>query len=209
MPQPDGPSLPRYHRRVTEDRTVVLVVPLNSPLETRTLIDSWLSCCLQGSPSLLCFFVDTDGICRGCRFVLAADIPHLEEIAKAYRVDEQRCLVDEDASSSAFDPTVLREASHSLLEALVHRCDRDGGHFLLVPGPLGPRLFAGPEPDDECEDEVSRVPGLLTLPSLSLSSLCSRGCSSFSTPVLVRICRSSQTCTGSPCSRRAAALTRS
>ncbi|CAE7425164.1 EDRF1 [Symbiodinium necroappetens] len=165
MPQPDGPSLPRYHRRVTEDRTVVLVVPLNSPLETRTLIDSWLSCCLQGSPSLLCFFVDTDGICRGCRFVLAADIPHLEEIAKAYRVDEQRCLVDEDASSSAFDPTVLREASHSLLEALVHRCDRDGGHFLLVPGPLGPRLFAGPEPDDECEDEVSRVPGLLTLPS--------------------------------------------
>ncbi|CAE7393264.1 UBE3A [Symbiodinium natans] len=167
----DRTSLPRYHRRVTEDRTAVLVVPLNSPLETRTLIDSWLSCCLHGSPSLLCFFVDSEGICRGCRFVLAADIPHLEDIAKAYRIDEHKRLSNEEVeTSTAFDPTVLREASHNLLEALIDRCDHDGGHFLLVPGPFGPRLVrAGPQAsDDDCEepDEVTGSgPGQLSLPS--------------------------------------------
>eukprot|EP00435_Cladocopium_sp_Y103_P021235 s528_g5.t1 len=160
------PSLPEYHRRVTEDKTAVLVVPLNSPLETRTLIDSWLSCCLYGSPSLLCFFVDADGICRGCRFVLAADIPYLEDIAKAYKTGEQRRLTA-GGSNPAFDPRSLRESTHSLLEMLTSRCDQDGGHFLLVPSPLGPRLVPASHEDDSSGDEteVRRAPSLLTLPS--------------------------------------------
>lgn len=157
------PSLPEYHRRVTEDKTAVLVVPLNSPLETRTLIDSWLSCCLYGSPSLLCFFVDADGICRGCRFVLAADIPYLEDIAKAYKTGEQRRLTA--GSNPAFDPRSLRESTHSLLEMLTSRCDQDGGHFLLVPSPLGPRLVPALHEDDSGDEtEVRRAPSL-TLPS--------------------------------------------
>ncbi|CAJ1380083.1 unnamed protein product [Effrenium voratum] len=148
------PALPEYHRRVTEDLSAVLVVPLNSPLETRTLVDSWLSCCLYGSPSLLCFFVDADGICRGCRFVLAADIPYLEDIAKGYTTGAS-CLTSGATSTAAFEPRALREVSHSLLETLVSRCDRDGGHFLLVPSPLGPRLLrAGSDSDDLSSEEA-------------------------------------------------------
>ncbi|CAK9027214.1 unnamed protein product [Durusdinium trenchii] len=159
------PSLPEYHRKVTEDKAAVLVVPLNSPLETRTLIDSWLSCCLYGSPSLLCFFVDADGICRGCRFVLAADIPYLEDIAKAYKTNEQKCLRE---ASPAFDPRSLRESSHSLLETLTRRCDQDGGHFLLLPSPIGPRLVRTASYTDDLSEDENEAPahcGLRTLPS--------------------------------------------
>ncbi|CAE8617969.1 unnamed protein product, partial [Polarella glacialis] len=139
------PSLPEFHRRVTEDRTAVLVVPLSTPIESQMLVDAWLSCCLNGSPALLCFFVDSLGICKGCQFVPAADIPDLEKIADAYRSSALRSLGNEsaggEASAAAFDPRALREASHVLLESLIDRCDRDGDHFLVVPGPLGPKLL--------------------------------------------------------------------
>lgn len=170
------PSLPAYHRRVTEDRTAILVVPLSAPIETQTLVDSWLSCCLHGSPSLLCFFVDSKGVCRGCEFVLAADIPSLPKIAEAYRNRGRGSLTSGDSCSAAqtrdgathakeavpdqrlpgesvpFEPRALRESSHALLESLIDRCDKDGGHFLLVPGPFGPRLLV-PGSQDSSPDE--------------------------------------------------------
>ena len=127
----------------------MLLVPLQKPLETRTLIDAWTSCCLYGSPSVLCFFVE-DELCRGVRFVMAAELPFLEDIAKAYKSGAQRCI---GGALPAFDPRALRRSSRSLLATLTARCHADGGLFLLTPSPRGPRLVAA-APDSDSEEEV-------------------------------------------------------
>ena len=82
-----GPSL--YQRHASEH--VTTLVTLGDEVETEKLIDAWLSCSLIGSPSLLCFFADSAGLCRGCRLVAASEIPSLNDIARAFCAD-LRCL---------------------------------------------------------------------------------------------------------------------
>eukprot|EP00927_Polykrikos_kofoidii_P036523 TRINITY_DN30841_c0_g1_i1.p1 TRINITY_DN30841_c0_g1~~TRINITY_DN30841_c0_g1_i1.p1 ORF type:complete len:1317 (+),score=240.23 TRINITY_DN30841_c0_g1_i1:59-4009(+) len=172
--QTQWPSLPTYHRRLTDECVAVLVVRLGEIMRTQTLVDAWLSCCLLGSPSLLCFFVDDDGVCRGCRAVAGADIPMLGTVAASFRAD-QRCLTSDTVMSGArdanedsnvpvvgvkaFEPRNVRENTRSLLETLVTQCDRDGGHCLVLPGPLGSLRLFGRHPgsghvteDESCED---------------------------------------------------------
>jgi len=175
MFQAKGHSLPAYHRRVTEDRAAVIMVPIGDVVATDRLVDAWLSCCLLGSPSLLCFFVDASGVCRGCRFVAVAEIPLLSHIAQAYSSD-RRCLAagavtqqgtpdavqDAELGVRAFDPRALRERSHALLEMLLDRCNHDGGHCLVVPGPRGLDFLdasgrVGEEEDEEGETAVSEL----------------------------------------------------
>lgn len=166
------PALPAYHRRVIEGLVAVLVVDIEDEdaVEASTLIDSWLSCCILGSPSLLCFFVDADGNCRGCRFVAAADIPFMRDVVKSFR-PERKFLADAagvmgeatgadapsgEASAKAFDPGALKEVSHALLDRLLERCGHDGGHCMVVAGLLGLNLFGSPVvgSDDEELDEL-------------------------------------------------------
>jgi tetratricopeptide (TPR) repeat protein len=141
------PSPPAYHTSVTDSRAAVRAVRIPESLDTEELVDAWLSCCLNGSPSLLCFFVDTQGIFRGCRFVAVSDIPNLSRLAMDFHPG-RRCLshcpaVVPDAESKeevgmeAFDPRALREMSHTLLETLIDRIDHDGGQCLVMANPLG------------------------------------------------------------------------
>jgi len=153
------PRLPGYHSFAADERSAVLAVNIEKPLETATLVDSWLSCCLLGSPSLLCFFVDTEGICRGVRFVSASEIPSLCQIAQAYRAD-QPCLSNKSNDSEqgtnlgipAFDPKAVRKVSHALLDSLVDLCFKDRNQCVAVASPLGLHLLEVP-PMEESEDE--------------------------------------------------------
>ena len=58
----------------------------------------------------------------------------------------------------AFNPKSLRDRSHSLLETLADRYDSDGGHGMILPGPLGLRLVwaggAGVDEDLEAPDMI-------------------------------------------------------
>eukprot|EP00929_Paragymnodinium_shiwhaense_P024956 TRINITY_DN15210_c0_g1_i1.p1 TRINITY_DN15210_c0_g1~~TRINITY_DN15210_c0_g1_i1.p1 ORF type:complete len:1418 (-),score=288.58 TRINITY_DN15210_c0_g1_i1:278-4471(-) len=169
-PQRRAPSLPAYERQPVGDQVAVFVVPLADLLETQAVVDAWLSCFLLGAPSLLCFFVDGEGVCRGCRFVPPAQIPRLSALAQNYRAGllclkphpdkmqgcESPPVTEEQygsMSQAAFEPHAIREAASSLLETLVSHCDKEGGHCIVMAGQLGSLRLVGTSPPP-----ISRLP---------------------------------------------------
>jgi len=86
-----------------------------------------------------------------------ADIPTLVRIAQSFRADQlcltAHCEQADKLDVQAFDPRVLRDRSHALLETLISRCPAEGGNCLVLASPVGLH-FLDASCETDCEEDA-------------------------------------------------------